>query len=90
MPAPYPIGIKLDENILKRLDRLSERRGRSRHWLLKEAVQIYIEREETAEKLRKETRERWAELESGDAVDNDTVMEWLDTWGTDEETECPV
>lgn len=31
-----------------------------------------------------------AEMEDGEYVENDQVMEWLDSWGTDNELPCPT
>lgn len=38
----------------------------------------------------KQTVERWEEYEeTGEAVSNESMMEWLDSWGTDKEMSCP-
>jgi predicted transcriptional regulator len=83
--------VKLDEKTYNRLKVLGEVRRRSPHWLMKEAIQQFLDREEEAEHLRQETLERWARFETtGEAVDHEAVEAWLETWGTEGEGKCPV
>jgi predicted transcriptional regulator len=85
-----PIAVKLDPETKLRLQRLAEAKKRSPHYLMKEAVKDYVEKEERAEKLRQETIERWDTYKAdGKHVGNEAMMAWLDTWGRDEETERP-
>ena len=85
-----PMAVKLDPGIRERLQKLAETKRRSPHWLMKEALKEYVEKEEHAEKLRQETLERWEAYEaSGGHVSNEAVMNWLDTWGNENETERP-
>jgi predicted transcriptional regulator len=85
-----PIAVKLDPETKERLKRLAEAKKRSPHWLMKEALREYVEKEERAEKLRQETIERWdAYKTSGEHVSNEAVMAWLDTWGREDEAERP-
>lgn len=82
--------IKLDEHIYDRLKALGEMRQRSPHWLMKEAIRQFLEREEAIEQIRRDTMDRWARFEaSGKTVDHDTVDAWLETWGTEREGKCP-
>jgi len=83
--------VKLDDATYERLRALGEARQRSPHWLMKEAIRQFLEREEEAEHIRRETLERWAQYEAtGEAVSHEAVEAWLETWGTDSEGECPV
>ncbi|MCX5809866.1 MAG: ribbon-helix-helix protein, CopG family [Proteobacteria bacterium] len=86
-----PMAVKLEPEIQDRLKRLAAAKRRSPHWLMKEALKEYVEKEEAAEKLRQETLERWEAYRlSGESVSNEAVMAWLDTWGTDNEMERPL
>jgi predicted transcriptional regulator len=83
--------IKLDDATYDRLQVLAEARQRSPHWLMKEAIRQFLEREEEAERTRRETFERWERFEaSGETVTHDVVEAWLETWGTDREGKCPT
>ena len=91
VPSTTTMGVKLDSELRERLKVLGTLKQRSVHWLMREAIWEYIEREEAAEHRNRETLERWERYETtGEYVDNETVMAWLDTWGTAEESECPV
>jgi predicted transcriptional regulator len=81
--------VKLEINIKDRLERLGESKDRSPHWLMKEAIVRYIEEEEANEQLKQETLSRWQEAENGKVVNHQAVIDWLNTWGTDEECERP-
>ena len=52
-------GIKLDEEITKRLKTLAQQRNRSAHWLMRTAILDYLDREELLEKEKREDMERW-------------------------------
>lgn len=83
--------VKLDDETYERLKSLGELRRRSPHWLMKEAIRQFLDREEEAEQVRRDTLERLANYEaSGKAVSHDAVDAWLETWGTDREGKCPA
>ncbi len=83
--------IKLDDETYARLQALAEVRQRSPHWLMKEAIRQFIEREEEAERVKRETVERWEHYEAlGETVDHQVVEAWLETWGTEGEDKCPM
>lgn len=52
-------GIKLDEEVTKRLKSLAQQRNRSAHWLMRTAILDYLDREERYETEKKEDAERW-------------------------------
>ena len=85
-----PKVVKLDPEIRDRLERLSEDKHRSVHWLMKEAITRYLVEEEYTEQLNRETLARWSEAEQGKVVSHQAVVKWLNTWGTDEETNRPL
>jgi predicted transcriptional regulator len=86
-----PIAIKLPEQDRERLKKIGEAKKRSVHWLAKEAITQFIEREEAAERFRQETLAAWEEYrQTGKSVPNDDVMAWLDSWETDDEQKAPL
>ena len=86
-----PITIKLPEQDRERLKKIGEAKKRSVHWLAKEAITQFIEREEAAERFHQETLAAWEEYrQTGRSVPNDAVLEWLDSWGTDDERKAPL
>lgn len=83
--------IKLDESIYDRLKTLGESRQRTPHWLMKEAIKQFLEREEEAEQRKKDTLERIARFEeTGESIPFETVDAWLATWGSESEGKCPI
>jgi predicted transcriptional regulator len=86
-----PMGIKLAITERERLKKLAELKQRSAHWLAKEAISQYLDREEAAERFKQETLDRWEEYQkTGKSVSNEAVMAWLDSWGTDGEHKAPA
>ena len=84
------MGVKLDEQTRERLKVLGEARRRSAHWLMREAIREYLNREEAAERRNLEADEAWAEYQrTGQLAGNEAMTAWLNTWGTDKEGPCP-
>lgn len=85
-----PMGIKLLQQDRDRLKRLAEIKKRSTHWLAKEAIAQYLEREESSEQLKQSAMESWEEYQKdGLHITHDEMRCWLTTWGTPGETEPP-
>jgi predicted transcriptional regulator len=57
--AVRPVAIKINEDIKARVKRLAEARQRTSHWLMREAITQYVDREEKREAFRQETLETW-------------------------------
>ncbi len=86
-----PVGVKLDNDLRERLKKLGTTKHRSPHWIMREAIREYVEREEVAEKLRQDTIERWKTYQKdGKQISNEAMIAWLDTWGSDKETGRPL
>ena len=84
------MGVKLNEEIRTRLKILGESKDRTPHWLMKTAITEFLEREEKLEIRNKQTDEALKEYKTtGQYVSHEKMDEWLETWGTDKETECP-
>ena len=70
--------LKLDAEIKARLQRLAQARRRSQHWLMREAIEQYVEREERRERLRQDAPAAWAEFQaSGQHVSAEEADAWL-------------
>ncbi len=50
----------------------------------------YVERENELARRRKETLDALEDVETGQVVKGDKVMDWLASWGTDDELEPPA
>jgi predicted transcriptional regulator len=51
--------LKLDHELKQRVQRLASARRRSAHWVMREAVEQYVGREEQREKLRQDALTAW-------------------------------
>lgn len=85
-----PTSIKLDERLRGRVQFLAKARQRSAHWIMREAIEQYVEREERREALNQATIAAWeAYEETGLHASADEVHAWLKSWGTDNELPAP-
>lgn len=82
MPKMINTGIKLEESLHQRLKTLSTVKARSSHWLMKAAIEQYVQREEQYEQEKREDMERWERYQlTRQAVAQPAVKAWLNTWG---------
>lgn len=85
-----PTSVKLDDELKGRVKTLAESRRRSTHWILREAIAQYVEREEKREAFRQEAVEAWNNYQAtGSHANLDEMTTWLESWGTDDEQPAP-
>jgi predicted transcriptional regulator len=76
--AVRPVAIKIDDDIKARVKRLAEARRRTSHWVMREAITQYVEREEKREAFRQDTLKAWdAYRTTGLHLTADEADEWL-------------
>jgi predicted transcriptional regulator len=56
--------LKLDNEMKERVQRLAEARRRSPHWVMREAVEQYVEREEKREQFRQDALAAWTHYQT--------------------------
>lgn len=89
--AIRPVAIKIDEDTKTRLKRLADARQRTPHWLMREAITQYVDREEKREAFRQDTLKAWEEYRAtGLHATAEEVDAWLASWGTDNELPPPT
>ena len=82
--------VKLDDELKKRIQHLAKVRHRSAHWIMCEAIRDYVGREEAREGFKQEALASWkAYKETGRHLTGQEARDWINTWGTDNETEIP-
>lgn len=59
MTASSTTSLKLESELKSRVQRLAETRRRSAHWVMREAVEQYVDREEKREQLRQDALAAW-------------------------------
>lgn len=88
--ASRPVAIKIDTDIKARVKRLAEARHRTPHWLMREAISQYVEREEKREAFRQEGIKAWNEYQAtGLHATAEEVEAWLAKLEAGEDIEPP-
>jgi len=83
-------GIKLDDKTLSRLKALAEKKSRSSHWLMRTAIEKYLDREEQYEQEKIEDMARWDRyVTTGKAIEGEKVVSWLADLAHNQETPWP-
>jgi len=94
MPATSTTSLKLDAKLKKRVQRLAAVRRRSAHWLMCEAVEQYVSREEQRERLRQDALAAWNHYQTtglhATAEEADTWLAKLEAGEDAEAPECHV
>jgi predicted transcriptional regulator len=74
-----PVAIKLDDETKARVKRLADARHRTPHWLMREAISQYVEREEKREAYRQDGIKAWeAYQRTGVHVTGAEADAWLE------------
>lgn len=82
--------LKIDAELKERIQNLATVRQRSASWIMKEAITQYVNREEARESFAREAMESWEHYkETGLHITLDELSAWLNTVGTDAETDPP-
>jgi predicted transcriptional regulator len=82
------ISARIPVNLDHKLDALSKKLSRSKAFVLTEALENHIAKEEWIEARIEEAHR--AHLASDVAYSNDSVMKWLSTWGSGERAPMPL
>jgi len=82
--------LKLDADIKDRLRWLASVRDRKPHYLMREAIQQYVEREEKREQLRQHALTAWSDFQaSGLHVTAEEADAWLAKLEAGEDVDAP-
>ncbi|MGY4109697.1 CopG family ribbon-helix-helix protein [Aeromonas encheleia] len=85
-----PVSVKLDPETKARIEHLAQARHRTPHWMMREAIAQYVEREEKREAFRQDTINAWQEYQqTGLHATASEVENWLASWGTEVERPAP-
>ena len=91
MPAQTTTSLKLDSATKDRVQRLASARQRTTHWLMREAIEQYVEREEKREQLRQDALAAWEEYQAtGLHVTAKEADAWLARLEEGKEVEPPA
>jgi predicted transcriptional regulator len=75
--ANSTIGVRLNQDTRDRLEALGKARDRTPHYLMKTAIERFLEMEEALEAERQLVNSRWQKFElTGETVDHADVKVW--------------
>jgi len=78
MPKASTTSLKLDVEVKQRVQRLADARRRSPHWLMREAIEEYVDREEKREELRRDALAAWTHYQmTGLHATAEETDDWL-------------
>lgn len=84
------VSVKLDDDLRERIQSLAESKQRSAHWIMREAIRGYVEKEEARRSFIADAEAAWQDYqETGLHLTGEEVSAWLATWGTEDETDPP-
>ena len=85
-----PVAVKLEQDIRERIKRLAVNRHRSTHWMMREAIRQYIEREENLEAFRQVGVRAWNDYQAtGLHMTLEEADAWLGKLETGQDVEPP-
>jgi predicted transcriptional regulator len=82
--------VKLDDDLKSRIQYLADARHRSAHWIMREAIRDYVEREEKRESFKQDALHAWAAYQSnGLHLTLEEANDWLAKLEAGEDAELP-
>lgn len=91
MASAATTSLKLDPSTKERLQRLAESRRRKPHWLMKEAIEQYVDREEKKQSFREDAQRAWQEYQTtGLHLTAEEADTWLQQLAEGDDAEPPA
>ena len=90
MPTPATTSLKLDPDLKQRVQQLAQARRRTPHWIMREAVEQYVSREEKREQFRQDALAAWNNYQAtGLHATAEEADGWLAKLEAGEDAEAP-
>jgi predicted transcriptional regulator len=86
MSKTTSLSFRVPKDKADKLEELADAMDRPRSWLLRQALDAYLDVQAWQVAHIEEGRR---ELREGKGIPHEKVVAWLETWGTDDETEPP-
>jgi predicted transcriptional regulator len=85
-----PVAVKLDDDSRARIKKLADARQRTPHWMMREAIKQYIDREEKRESFRQDAIAAWKAYQTtGRHVTFEDADAWLGKLEAGQDVEPP-
>ena len=72
--------------LAERIDLLAERSDRSRVWVIKQALEAWVEQDDERHRL---TLEALSDVSAGNVISHQAVAEWASSLGSDKPLDAP-
>jgi predicted transcriptional regulator len=90
MATASTTSLKLDAGMKERVQRLASAQRRTAHWVMREAIEQYVERQEKREQFRLDTLAAWEDYHTtGLHLTEEEVDDWLAKLESGEDAELP-
>ncbi len=90
MPNTATTSLKIDSKLKERVQRLASARRRTAHWIMREAVEQYVGREEKREEFRAAAVAAWEEYQAtGLHASAEEADAWLAKLESGEDAQAP-
>ena len=87
---PTATSIKLDDDLKGRVQHLAAARRRTSHWIMREAIAQYVEREEKRESFKQDALRAWEDYQrTGAHLTLEEAAAWLAQLEAGEDAEIP-
>jgi RHH-type rel operon transcriptional repressor/antitoxin RelB len=87
-PATSTLSVRILSKTRDQLDQLSDVTGRTKSFLASEAIENYLAVQSWQIKAIEEAVQL-ADSKDAKWIEHDQMVEWLNSWGTENEKECP-
>jgi len=85
-----PVSVRLDEAIKTRMQALADQRQRPAHWLMREAIEQYLDREEKRQAFLQAGKDAWERYQAtGQHVTSEEADAWLTRLESGNDTDPP-
>jgi predicted transcriptional regulator len=90
MPTATTTSLKLDTTMKERVQRVASTQRRTTHWVMREAIEQYVEREEKREQFRLDTLAAWEDFHTtGLHLTDEEVDGWITKLESGEDAPAP-
>ncbi len=83
------IRARVDTALKNKFEAIAKREGKNSSHLLREFMADFVARHEEQAKRHEETLLAIESIKAGRYVESDAVFAWMDSWGTEAETDAP-
>ena len=90
MPSASTTSLKLDVELKSRVQKLAQSRRRTSHWIMREAIDEYVSREEKRQSFHQDAQAAWEDYQrTGLHLTGEEVDVWLARLEAGEDAQLP-